>query len=790
MTRSAQCVTMLEDGEAGDHIPSLRAEVERLQTELQEASQQNEQAARYGLAMLEESAALKSKHNHLEEEHEALKQEVQQLREALAESVSNMKRTASDGESREETLLRESASKEAALGTRLEELQLELRQARLNLSNVQAESERLGGLCGQFKTDCEHLEMEKGHLRGELKEYKVREMQHLQDNSELEEENVSLQKQISLLKENQVEFEALKLELIQKEEEHEHLKRQLAEAGRLREIAERQLEAALETLEDEREQKNNLRKELAALAINPFDSVSNLELHLGQLEESTEEAGDQDSGYNNRWPQIVFKANGEHCCSTPRNSGIFLQAPAPGLVSDLLSELHLSDSQKLKQQLTQAEKEKGILSSTVKELQEELEVCRKTLAEGQEKMASLTKQLEVFQGCQDHMRGSQGNPEGVERPGVGHHGEGELCELVNGVEQGMLTASEESQLREEIKEATVQYAKLESRYQQEKERWRGEAQELAEKIRQCIQSSQQDQERILALEKEIGATMKVASDSESHLSTTQDELLVFSEELANLYHHICMCSNLTPVRVTLDYYRRGAHAQHSHHGPLRKRRSSEMFTKVSATCSMDSRASPLGDGGDSLPGSPGASSCPSSPTPDFRDPTNVRNLMAVIRNQMKHLQTAEIALTTLKTKYDTEKSAISETMLKLRNELKALKEDAATFSALRTMFASRCDQYVTQIDEMQRQLAIAEDEKKTLNSLLRMAIQQKLALTQRLEDLETPCCSHSGLSSPRRSRSKRLGTPRSGQTSRSPCGCPTRPPRTSPHSSPVRNGSI
>ena len=48
----------------------------------------------------------------------------------------------------------------------------------------------------------------------------------------------------------------------------------------------------------------------------------------------------------------------------------------------------------------------------------------------------------------------------------------------------------------------------------------------------------------------------------------------------------------------------------------------------------------------------------------------------------------------------------------------------------------RCDQYVTQLDEMQRQLAAAEDEKKTLNSLLRMAIQQKLALTQRLEDLE------------------------------------------------------
>ncbi len=43
---------------------------------------------------------------------------------------------------------------------------------------------------------------------------------------------------------------------------------------------------------------------------------------------------------------------------------------------------------------------------------------------------------------------------------------------------------------------------------------------------------------------------------------------------------------------------------------------------------------------------------------------------------------------------------------------------------------------MSQLDVMQRQLAAAEDEKKTLNSLLRMAIQQKLALTQKLEDLE------------------------------------------------------
>lgn len=52
------------------------------------------------------------------------------------------------------------------------------------------------------------------------------------------------------------------------------------------------------------------------------------------------------------------------------------------------------------------------------------------------------------------------------------------------------------------------------------------------------------------------------------------------------------------------------------------------------------------------------------------------------------------------------------------------------------MFAARCEEYVTQVDELQQQLNAAEDEKKTLNQLLRLAVQQKLTLTQRLEDME------------------------------------------------------
>lgn len=173
-----------------------------------------------------------------------------------------------------------------------------------------------------------------------------------------------------LLIASQVEFESIKLELSQKNEEQDEQRAQLEEAARLREIAERQLDEALEALKEEREQKNSLRRELSALTLNPFDSVGNLELHLDQLDDSQEEGqggqGDgeeenQGGSHNDGSGSVPgsaqsggSKSNGLiHRYTAPCSSDVFLRAPASGLVSDLLSELHFSDSQKLKQQLLQ-----------------------------------------------------------------------------------------------------------------------------------------------------------------------------------------------------------------------------------------------------------------------------------------------------------------------------------------------------------------------------------------------------------------------------------------------------
>lgn len=58
---------------------------------------------------------------------------------------------AEDGETREETLLQESASKEAYYLNKILEMQNELKQSRAVVTNVQAENERLTAVVQELK---------------------------------------------------------------------------------------------------------------------------------------------------------------------------------------------------------------------------------------------------------------------------------------------------------------------------------------------------------------------------------------------------------------------------------------------------------------------------------------------------------------------------------------------------------------------------------------------------------------------------------------------------------------
>lgn len=744
----------------------LRAEVERLSRELRDTTQEKIQAAEYGLAVLEEKQLLQQRFDELESEYEAVRQELDQLKEAFGQAHSTHRKVAADGESREESLILESASKEALYQQKVLELQNDLRQTKTSLTNALAENDRLSSITLELRESSELADLQRSQMRDDIREYKVREARLSQDYSELEEENISLQKQVSVLKQNQVEFEGLKHEIRRLEEDSQCQHSQTEESVRLREIAERQLAEALETIKTEREQKASLRKELShymtiggSVYSSSFNiSIDNLKLHD---DPSATEPDNDDliRGFENG---LVKAGEGDD----NKRDGF---KPAPSLVDDLLSELNISEIQKLKQQLVQVEREKVALISSLQESQKQLEQAYGTVSEQKETVNRLTENLSAMRKLQASKERQSALDSEKDRDS---HDDGEYYELdINGPEilkcKYTVAMSEAGELRQELKTVRAEYEQCRTQYEEERARLEGTVQELRASLSSLEKISQADKALVARLEKELRVVTEAAGDSNASLNIAQDELISFSEELANLYNHVCMCNNETPNRVMLDYYKEGkALVKRGQEG--KELVTNGLKESDSSTSAAEQRPEPM----------------------------NIYNLVAIIRDQIRHLQqavdrttelsrqrlanlelssvadkdkeacmeeilklksllstkreqiatlravlkankqTAEVALANLKSKYDSEKAMVTETMMKLRNELKALKEDAATFSSLRAMFATRCDEYVTQLDDMQRQLAAAEDEKKTLNSLLRMAIQQKLALTQRLEDLE------------------------------------------------------
>uniref|UniRef100_A0A672GN68 Protein bicaudal D homolog 1-like n=1 Tax=Salarias fasciatus TaxID=181472 RepID=A0A672GN68_SALFA len=757
----------------GESADECRAEVERLTLELAEANREKIRAAECGLVVLEENQALKLKYVELETEQETLRKELEQLQEAFGQAYTNQRKVAEDGETNEETLLQESASKEAYYMGRLLELQTEVTLSRSVASNAQAENERLNALVQELRESNEMLELQRSRMREEIKEYKFRETRLLQDYTELEEENITLQKLVSTLKQSQVEYEGLKHEIKVLEEETVLLNSQLEDALRLKEISESQLEEALDALKTEREQKNNLRKELAH-HISLSDSVYGAGAHLALTVTGVEglKFPEETNGTNGSAAVPAANGNNEDSnrCNGHLHSGTGLAKmngdyrpgrKGEGLhpVPDLFSELNLSEMQKLKQQLLQVEREKATLLMNLQESQTQLQHTQGALSEQSERVHRLTERVNTMK----QLNGDKelDDPQETEKPDGGSFSppaNGRRDPDIHGFEilecKYKVAVTEVIDLKAELKA-------LKEKYNQAVE-GQGDGhnddrvQALSEQVTHLERSYRESRERVASLEAELRASASTATESQGMLNAAQDELVTFSEELAQLYHHVCLCNNETPNRVMLDYYRQ-----------------SRITRSGSLKGGDDPRALPTRN----HTGSPaaGASPCPDqikhlqravdrslqlsrqraaarelAPMLDkdkescMEEILKLKSLLSTKREQIATLrlvlkankQTAEGALANLKSKYENEKAMVTDTMMKLRNELKALKEDAATFSSLRAMFATRCDEYVTQLDEMQRQLAAAEDEKKTLNSLLRMAIQQKLALTQRLEDLE------------------------------------------------------
>lgn len=164
----------------------------------------------------------------------------------------------------------------------------------------------------------------------------------------------------------QVEYEGLKHGIKVLEEETVLLNSQLEDALRLKDISQGQLEEALDALKSEREQKNNLRKELAH-HLSLSDSVYGAGAHLALTVTGVEGLKfPEETNITNG--SAMPAANGNNEDSNRRNGHVYAGTglakmngeyrpgwKGEGLhpVPDLFSELNLSEIQKLKQQLLQ-----------------------------------------------------------------------------------------------------------------------------------------------------------------------------------------------------------------------------------------------------------------------------------------------------------------------------------------------------------------------------------------------------------------------------------------------------
>lgn len=198
-------------------------------------------------------------------------------------------------------------------------------------------------------------------------------------------------------------------------------------------------------------------------------------------------------------------------------------------------------------------------------------------------------------------------------------------------------------------------------------RLESQVRDLSSQVCSLESDGRAERAQLARLQRELDETNAAAGETRRTLGVAQDELASFSEELANLYHHVCVCNNETPSRVTLDFYREGKDNKED------KDRKEGKEEKTDRTSSAET-------------------SVPASLRDSRKEPMDVCVLAVMIREQMRHLQQAvergtqlarqRLAPLELAAVPDKEQAACMEEILKLRSMLSTKREQIATLRAV------------------------------------------------------------------------------------------------------------
>ena len=363
-----------------DEVSFLRSEIDRLQRELDQTSSEKIQSAQYGLVLLEEKEQLEVRCDELETLFETTRHELDVTREALARFHESQQESTRTGIEHEESLLHESAMRESSLNTQVINMEIDLKQSKAEVQRLTNERDRIEQEYNDLAKTKDYTTLEVKAMKSELKDYKIRETRMLTDYTELEEENIGLQKQISNLRTAQIEFEGYKHEIRHLQEEVDVFKHQVEELANLKKIAEKQLEEALESLQAEREQRYNLKKEM------DIKYNSETMYQLGNLALSIH--GKLDHEQNDLEPVATP-------CEPKPLPGMDLNESEGG-GDHLFGEIHLNELKKLEKQLETCENDKKTAMNKLKESLSNLESAKDALATEQAHTVQLEAHINAF----------------------------------------------------------------------------------------------------------------------------------------------------------------------------------------------------------------------------------------------------------------------------------------------------------------------------------------------------------------------------------------------------------
>lgn len=638
------------------------------------------------------------------------------------------------------------------------DLEIELRNCKHAAENLKSENMKLSNNLGDVRHSLELSDLQNQQMRKDLKEYKFRESRNLADYSELEDENISLQKQIAQLKQSQVFYEAMKHENKTLKEEIDEFGIEIVELEKLKKMTEKNLEEALQLLQTEREQKHSLKKELdqriASESIFNLQMLSGLSFNAREDVEATETSDlrDHESNYD---------------ASVDGEEGETQNDMSQSIVGDLFSEIHITEVRKLEHLVEKLKDDNSKLEDSFQNSSQEVEKLLSDLSEKNERIEQLKSQLAELKQTSifNELEGALGDHDDLETD----------VEVLKRRQQQQdlryrLALEEIKDLRNQINTPDTIARLIDSLRQKE-----SELREEVSTLRDGLSKSEVSNSN---LQNDLQLITRLANEAQSINNHTQDSLSNITKNIANIYYLVCEAINETPDRLMLEHVRgkknrtsesldasgqeRKEKGEETTNEKIEEKLNDEQGDKEDPLkCSklletISDQVASLGrvversvemnrqkkkeEQNSSSPGADEVQELQEQVMKLKAQLSTKREQIATLRSVLKaNKTTAETALASLKQKYEGEKIFVTETMQRLRAELKNLKEEAVNFQSVRGMFAQRCDEYVTQLEEQRRQLIAAEEEKKTLNSLLKMAIQQKLALTQKLEDLEFDC---------------------------------------------------